>query len=143
MNPQLGFPREPAGTFEIMSGFGPGAPFLAGCPGRLAVELIADKWTVVVLAGLSRGPVRHGELIGLIGGISRKVLTQTLRRLEAHGLVRRRAFAEVPPRVEYELTPLGATLTEPIHVLTEWARAHGDEVLDALDAASGPAARTG
>ncbi|OPC77268.1 transcriptional regulator [Embleya scabrispora] len=117
-----------------MSGFEAGDPFLADCPGRLAVELIADKWTVVVLYGLSRGPVRHGELVGLIGGISRKVLTQTLRRLQAHGLVRRRAHAEVPPRVEYELTALGATLIDPIHMLTEWARAHGDAVLDALDA---------
>jgi DNA-binding HxlR family transcriptional regulator len=117
-----------------MSGFGAGDVFLADCPGRLAVELIADKWTVVVLAGLSRGPVRHGELVELIGGISRKVLTQTLRRLQAHGLVRRQVHAEAPPRVEYELTPLGATLIDPIHVLTEWARTHGEAVLDALDA---------
>ncbi|MBZ6106016.1 winged helix-turn-helix transcriptional regulator [Streptomyces olivaceus] len=126
-----------------MSGFGPGDPFLADCPGRLTVELIADKWTVVVLAGLSRGPVRHGELIELIGGISRKVLTQTLRRLEAHGLVRRHAYAEVPPRVEYELTPLGASLTGPIHVLTEWARENVDAVLDALDAGPGAVAHRG
>ncbi|MET8557030.1 helix-turn-helix domain-containing protein [Streptomyces sp. NPDC004959] len=123
-----------------MSGFGPGDLFLADCPARLAVELIADKWTVVVLAGLSEGPVRHGELIKLIGGISRKMLTQTLRRLETHGLIRRHAYAEVPPRVEYELTPLGATLTEPIQALTEWARAHGDAVLDALDAHAEPVA---
>jgi DNA-binding HxlR family transcriptional regulator len=121
-----------------MSDYGPGDLFLADCPARLAVELIADKWTVVVLSGLSKGPVRHGDLIDLIGGISRKMLTQTLRRLESHGLVRRHAYAEVPPRVEYELTPLGATLIEPIHVLTEWARANGDAVLDALDADSGP-----
>ncbi|MET9532961.1 MULTISPECIES: helix-turn-helix domain-containing protein [unclassified Streptomyces] len=117
-----------------MSGFCPGDPFLADCPARLAVEVIADKWTVVVLYGLSKGPVRHGELIELIGGISRKMLTQTLRRLEAHGLIRRHAYAEAPPRVEYELTSLGATLIEPIHMLTEWARANGDAVLDALDA---------
>lgn len=119
-----------------MSDYGPGGVFLADCPARLAVELIADKWTVVVLAGLSEGPVRHGELAEMIGGISRKVLTQTLRRLEAHGLVRRQAYAEAPPRVEYELTPLGATLIEPIHTLTEWARANGDAVLDALDSAA-------
>ncbi|MFF7098376.1 winged helix-turn-helix transcriptional regulator [Streptomyces rubradiris] len=116
-----------------MSGLGPGDLFLADCPARLAVELIADKWTVVVLAGLSKGPVRHGELIELIGGISRKMLTQTLRRLEAHGLIRRHAYAEVPPRVEYELTALGATLIEPIHMLAEWARANGDAMLNALD----------
>ncbi|WP_328453352.1 MULTISPECIES: winged helix-turn-helix transcriptional regulator [unclassified Amycolatopsis] len=117
-----------------MSGFGSGDLFLADCPARLALDLIADKWTAVVLYGLSQGPVRHGELVALIGGISRKVLTQTLRRLEAHGLIRRHAYAEVPPRVEYELTSLGATLIEPIHVLTEWARANGEAVLDALDA---------
>ncbi|WP_410598698.1 winged helix-turn-helix transcriptional regulator [Amycolatopsis sp. lyj-90] len=120
-----------------MSDFGSGGLFLADCPARLAVEVIADKWTVVVLAGLSEGPVRHGELVDLIGGISRKVLTQTLRRLEAHGLVRRHAYAEAPPRVEYELTPLGATLIDPIHILTEWARANGDAVLEALDADPG------
>ena len=126
-----------------MSGFGPSGSFLADCPGRLTVELIADKWTAVVLYGLSEGPVRHGELVELIGGISRKVLTQTLRRLESHGLVRRHAYAEVPPRVEYELTPLGATLIDPIHVLTEWARANGDAVLDTLDASSEPVAHHG
>jgi DNA-binding HxlR family transcriptional regulator len=126
-----------------MSGFGPSGPFLADCPGRLTVELIADKWTAVVLSGLSEGPVRHGELIERIGGVSRKVLTQTLRRLESQGLVSRHAYAEVPPRVEYELTPLGATLIEPIHVLTEWARANGDAVLDALDAHSGASPTSG
>ena len=123
-----------------MSGFGPSDSFLADCPARLTVELLADKWTAVVLYGLSEGPVRHGELIDLIGGISRKMLTQTLRRLESHGLILRHAYPEVPPRVEYELTPLGATLIDPIHMLTEWARANGEAVLDALDADPEPAA---
>ncbi len=121
-----------------MSGFGPGDAFLSDCPARLTVELIADKWTAVVLYGLSKGPVRHGELIELIGGISRKMLTQTLRRLESHGLVRRHAYAEVPPRVEYELTPLGATLIDPIHTLTEWARANGDAVIRVVERAGRP-----
>ncbi|MGN3954174.1 winged helix-turn-helix transcriptional regulator [Streptomyces sp. WAC8370] len=123
-----------------MSDLPSGDLFLADCPARLAVELIADKWTVAVLAGLSEGPVRHGELVGLIGGISRKVLTQTLRRLETHGLVRRCAYAEAPPRVEYELTPLGATLISPIHMLAEWARENGDAVLAAHEAGPGTAA---
>src|SRR5882757_3872199 len=99
-----------------MSGFDACDSFLADCPARLTVDLIA--------------------------GISRKVLTQTLRRLAAHGLVRRHAYAEAPPRVEYELTPLGATLIDPIHVLTEWARANGDAVLDALDSDSEPVAHS-
>ena len=119
-----------------MSRLGPGDVFLADCPARLPIELLSDKWSAVVLSGLSQGPVRYGELPELIGGISRKMLTQTLRRLEAHGLVRRIAYAEVPPRVEYELTSLGETLIHPIHILTEWGRAHGDAVLDALDAGS-------
>jgi len=112
----------------------PGDVFLADCPARLAVEIIADKWSVVVLYALSRGPRRHGELVGLIGGISRKMLTQTLRRLSTHGLVARYPYAEVPPRVEYALTDLGATLIHPIGLLTTWAEHHGPAILDALDA---------
>jgi DNA-binding HxlR family transcriptional regulator len=112
----------------------PGDVFLADCPARLAVEIIADKWAVVVLYGLSRGRRRHGELVELIGGISKKMLTQTLRRLERHGLVARHAYAEVPARVEYELTPLGATLVEPIQMLAGWAERNGEAILEAQDA---------
>jgi DNA-binding HxlR family transcriptional regulator len=103
---------------------GPG--FLADCPTRLAVEIIADKWAVLVLFGLSRQPRRHGELVDLIGGVSRKVLTQTLRRLQRYGLVAR--HAEAPRRVQYSLTDLGRTLIEPIEVLTDWARDHGEAI---------------
>ncbi|MGP4104970.1 winged helix-turn-helix transcriptional regulator [Nonomuraea sp. KM90] len=110
---------------------GPGDVFLADCPARLAVEVIADKWSVVVVYALSRGPRRHGELVELIGGISKKMLTQTLRRLQRYGLVDRRAHAEVPPRVEYRLTTLGTTLIDPIAVLTKWAEENGDDVLAA------------
>ncbi|WP_062351700.1 winged helix-turn-helix transcriptional regulator [Herbidospora yilanensis] len=106
-----------------------GSVFLADCPARLAIEIITSKWAVVVLFALSRGPCRHGELVDLVGGISRKVLTQTLRRLQGYGLVERRAYAEAPPRVEYALTDLGLTLVEPIAVLTDWARAYGDAIV--------------
>jgi DNA-binding HxlR family transcriptional regulator len=117
-----------------MGEFGqPGDVFLADCPARLAVEIIADRWAVVTIYALSRGPRRHGELVELIGGISRKMLTQTLRRLERHGLVARTAFNEVPLRVEYELTPLGRGLIEPIASLTRWAEENGAAVLDAQD----------
>ncbi|MFE5210022.1 winged helix-turn-helix transcriptional regulator [Streptomyces sp. NPDC056600] len=111
-----------------------GPAFLADCPTRLAVEIISDKWTVLVIFGLSQRPRRHGELVDLIGGISRKVLTQTLRRLQRYGLVERRA--EAPRRVEYHLTGLGRTLVEPIEVLTTWARDHGEAVADFQDAAA-------
>ncbi|MBI0380893.1 helix-turn-helix transcriptional regulator [Streptomyces albiflaviniger] len=74
-----------------------------------------------------REPRRHGELVDLIGGISRKVLTQTLRRLQGYGLVDRHAEGG---RVEYVLTDLGRTLVEPIAVLTEWAHVHGGAVVE-------------
>lgn len=109
--------------------------FLADCPTRLAVEIITDKWAVVVVFALSRKPCRHGELVELIGGISRKVLTQTLRRLQGYGLVDRHTYAEAPPRVEYSLTDLGRTLVEPINVLTHWARSYGEAVVDFQEAA--------
>jgi DNA-binding HxlR family transcriptional regulator len=113
--------------------YGPGDVLLADCPARLAVEIIADKWAVVVVYALSRGPRRHGDLVDLIGGISKKMLTQTLRRLQRHGLVDRRAFADAPPRVEYELTDLGRTLVEPIETLTRWAEGNGEAILEAQD----------
>lgn len=110
-----------------------GHVFLADCPTRLAVEIISDKWSVLVLHGLSQGPRRHGELIEMIGGISRKVLTHTLRRLEDYGLVERRA--DTPRKIEYHLTDLGQTLIDPIEVLTTWAREHGDAIADFREAA--------
>lgn len=124
----------------------PGTVFLTDCPARLAIEIIATKWTVVTIFALSKGPLRHGELVELIGGVSRKVLTQTLRRLQDSGLVERRVFAEAPPRVEYSLTELGRSLEAPIAMLTEWARVNGGAVvgfqesrIDAADASPRPA----
>jgi DNA-binding HxlR family transcriptional regulator len=116
-----------------------GPAFLADCPTRLAVEIISDKWSVLVLFGLSQRPRRHGELAGLIGGVSRKVLTQTLRRLQEYGLVER--HAEAPRQVEYRITDLGRTLIEPIEVLTAWARDHGEAVTDFQEAAQAAASR--
>lgn len=116
---------------------GPG--FIADCPTRLAVEIISDKWAVLVLFGLSQQPRRHGELVDLIGGVSRKVLTQTLRRLQQYGLVER--HAQAPRRVEYNLTDLGQTLVEPIEVLTTWARNHGEAIVEFQEAATAAQAR--
>jgi len=117
-----------------VDGLDPGNVFLADCPARLAVEVIADKWAVVVLWGLNDGPRRHSDLITLIGGISKKMLTQTLRRLQANGLVTRHDYGGVPPRVEYALTDLGRTLMAPIRLLTEWAEDNGEAVLAAQEA---------
>ncbi|WP_182886864.1 winged helix-turn-helix transcriptional regulator [Microbispora sp. H10885] len=120
-----------------------GSVFLADCPARLAIEIITDKWAVVVLFALSRRPCRHGELVDLVGGISRKVLTHTLRRLQGYGLVERHSYAEAPPRVEYSLTDLGLTLVEPIAVLTDWARTYGDAVVSFQEAAEEQSAAGG
>jgi len=106
-----------------------GTIFMADCPARTAMEVIANKWSVVTLFALHDGPKRYGELVDLSGGISRKVLTQTLRRLEANGLVLRIVYAEAPPRVEYSLTELGMSLQEPIAALTAWAHEHGDALV--------------
>jgi DNA-binding HxlR family transcriptional regulator len=111
-----------------------GGAVLADCPTRLAVEIISDKWAVLVLFGLSQQPRRHGELIDLVGGVSRKVLTQTRRRLQQYGLVERRAHA--PRLVEYSLTELGRTLVEPIEVLTNWARDHGEAIVNFQESAN-------
>jgi DNA-binding HxlR family transcriptional regulator len=111
---------------------GPG--FLADCPTRLTVEIISDKWSVLVLFALSERPRRHGELVEAIGGISRKVLTQTLRRLQSYGLVDRETPA--PREVLYRLTDLGATLIDPIEVLTAWARDHGEAVVEFQEASA-------
>ena len=96
----------------------------AQCPTRQALDLIADKWTTLLIYLLSRGKQRYGDLHRQVGGISQKMLTQTLRKLERDGLVTRHVYPEVPPRTEYELTKLGHTLIEPMGALCDWAGAH-------------------
>jgi DNA-binding HxlR family transcriptional regulator len=94
------------------------------CPTRVILDRIGDKWTVLVVLLLSNGPLRFTELRDGIGRVAPKVLTQTLRRLERDGLLTREVFAEVPPRVEYTLTPMGRSLISPISAVTEWAETH-------------------
>ena len=96
----------------------------AQCPTRLVLDLIADKWTTLVIYLLSCGPRRYGELQREIGGISQKMLTQTLRKLEEDGLVNRTVYPEIPPHTEYALTDLGATLRQPLGALCQWAGTH-------------------
>ncbi len=109
----------------------PGDVFLADCPARTTLDVITDKWAVVLIFALGRGPRRYTELRELIGGISKKMLTQTLRNLEGHGLVERREIPAAPVRVEYRLTELGATLLEPIDSLSRWAEDNAEGVLAA------------
>jgi DNA-binding HxlR family transcriptional regulator len=113
---------------------------LVDCRLRAATELFAHTWDPVVLAGLRAGPRRRSELLDAAGGLSDKVLTQTLRRLLANGMVERRGYRAAPPRVEYRLTPLGASLVEgPMRALGEWILQHGEELLDAQERAAAPA----
>ena len=109
-------------------------PFSADCPTRGVLDRVGDRWTVLVLLLLARGTHRFGELAREIQGISPKVLTQTLRGLERDGLLVRQVYAEVPPRTEYTLTPLGETLIKAVSSLDRWARAHLDEVVAAQSA---------
>lgn len=89
---------------------------------------ICDKWALLILHQLSHGTKRHGELHRALRGISHKMLTQTLRKLERDRLVRRTVFPVVPPRVDYALTRLGATLTGPLQALYRWTEAHLTEI---------------
>jgi DNA-binding HxlR family transcriptional regulator len=99
-------------------------PYDPNCPSRTVLDRIGDRWTVLVVGSLSGGPMRFSELGRRVRGISQKMLTQTLRGLERDGLVTRTVHAEVPPRVEYELTEPGRTLIAPLAGLDAWARAH-------------------
>ncbi|MEO6714757.1 MAG: helix-turn-helix domain-containing protein [Mycobacteriales bacterium] len=96
--------------------------------------MVADKWSVLVVHALLSGTKRHHELMDEVEGISQKMLTQTLRELELNGLLERTVFAEVPPRVEYSLTPIGRTLGGPVKRLAAWAEAHAYELLAARQA---------
>jgi len=98
------------------------------CPTRTVLDIVADKWTSLLIVALVPGTKRFQQLKREIGGITQKMLTQTLRSLERNGLVERRAYATVPPRVEYTLTRLGHTLSETLEALQEWSVAHVEEI---------------
>jgi DNA-binding HxlR family transcriptional regulator len=97
-------------------------------PTGILLDRIADKWTLMIHGTLEAGPMRFSDLRDALGGISPKVLTQALRALERDGLVARRAYAQVPPKVEYSLTELGGSLCAPVQELRFWAEAHIDEI---------------
>jgi DNA-binding HxlR family transcriptional regulator len=90
---------------------------------------VGDKWTVLIVVLLGDGPKRFNEIKRMVGGISQRMLTFTLRGLERDGLVTRTVFPTTPPRVEYELTKLGSTLWKAVEPLSSWARTHLSEIL--------------
>jgi len=95
------------------------------------LALVGDKWTVLIVVLLGDGPKRFNEIKRMVGGISQRMLTFTLRGLERDGLVKRTVLPTTPPRVDYELTKLGSTLWEAVEPLSSWARAHLSQILKA------------
>lgn len=94
------------------------------CPVRGVLDQIAGKWSVLILSALAERPYRFGELRRDIGDISQRMLTQTLRDLQADGLIERTVFPTTPPSVEYKLSPLGRSFLVPLMEMVDWAFAH-------------------
>src|ERR1700730_16431576 len=102
-------------------------------PARLILDHLADKWAVLIVVRLASGTLRFAELRRAIDGISQKMLTVTLRDLERDGLVLRKLYASLPPKVEYSLTPLGGSLVDKVNELCTWAEANSAEILRARE----------
>ncbi|MES5820932.1 helix-turn-helix domain-containing protein [Streptomyces sp. RG80] len=115
---------------ELAAGRGP----CAGIPAeqmvfvRQVLDRVGDKWSMLVIAVLEAGPLRYTDLQREIPGISQRMLTVTVRQLQQDGLVTRTAYAEVPPRVEYALTPLGRSLHHVVTSLISWVADHQDQI---------------
>ena len=97
--------------------------FVEDCPVRNVLDRVGDKWSILIISILGEcGTLRFNQLNHTIGNISQKMLTVTLKTLEADGLVSRKIYPEIPPKVEYTLTPLGISLLPAIEILTSWAK---------------------
>jgi DNA-binding HxlR family transcriptional regulator len=107
------------GRFDVLA---------AACPTRQVVNRIGDRWSLLVLCALEGGTLRFQQLRRAVDGVSQKMLTQTLRTLERDGLVRREIYASVPPRVDYSLTALGASLSDTVIAIRSWAYANMDTI---------------
>jgi len=103
------------------------------CPTRMVLDRIADKWTVLIVGALEEKTKRFGELRREVGGVSQKMLTQTLRGLERDGVVARTVYASVPPKVEYSRTRLGRTLVHILEEIRKWSELNIEDVLKARD----------
>ncbi|MFD7288570.1 winged helix-turn-helix transcriptional regulator [Streptomyces sp. NPDC059863] len=125
----MGAMQDSAGT-EMAAAFGPCANIPADHMAliRQVLDRVGDKWSMLIIAVLEDGPLRYTDLQRQIPGISQRMLTHTLRQLREDGLITRTAYAEVPPRVEYALAPLGRGLHEIVLQLIGWAADHLDEI---------------
>jgi DNA-binding HxlR family transcriptional regulator len=103
-------------------------PYLLACPCRDVLDLVANKWTALMIGKLAQRPHRFGELRREVAGITPKVLTQNLRSLERDGLISRKVYPTTPPSVEYALTPLGESISGYLIALNNWTSANFDEI---------------
>lgn len=103
------------------------------CPSRVILQHMGDKWTPLVFQALKHGPLRFGDLRAAVGTVTPKVLTQTLRTLERDGFVIRSVYDQMPPRVEYALTDLGASALEPLDAVRDWAEHHAAAVISSRE----------
>jgi DNA-binding HxlR family transcriptional regulator len=108
------------------------------CPIRNVLDRIGDQWSLLVLLTLVRGTLRFTDLQRAIGDISKRMLAQTLRKLERDGFVSRKVYAAVPPKVEYQLCPLGKSLAAELGPLVDWANKNHDKVREARKAYKAP-----
>lgn len=122
------------GTTDNLRFYGGADAYLAACPSRQILDVLANKWTMLIMGALSGGPMRFGELRRRLDGITQKMLTQTLRTLERDGLVTRTLYPTIPPKVEYAATELGESVTALMHAIRAWSEDNINAVLDARDA---------
>lgn len=115
--------------------------YLRTCPSRTVLDVLANKWTCLVIGAVSGAPQRFGQLRRRLDGVTPKMLTQTLRTLERDGLVSRSVYPTMPPRVEYTLTPLGLSVDGLLHAIMSWAEDHYREILVARESYDERAAR--
>ncbi|ALO66565.1 HxlR family transcriptional regulator [Arthrobacter alpinus] len=108
-------------------------PYDRNCPSRQVLDRIGDRWSVLVVGALSQGPLRFSELAKRVDGVSQKMLTQTLRGLERDGLISRTMFAQIPPRVEYQLSESGTGLAQPVLALETWAKENMPTIMSARE----------
>lgn len=109
--------------------------FRRSCPSHTVLEVLTNKWTLLVISSLRGKAHRFGELSRRIEGITPKMLTQTLKILERDGLVQRTMYPVIPPRVDYELTPLGGELVELLDAIRFWSERHVPDILKAREVA--------
>lgn len=119
------------GTTDGLRFYGGADAYLAACPSRQILDLLANKWTMLVMGALGGGPLRFGELRRKLDGVTQKMLTQTLRNLERDGLVIRTVYPTIPPRVEYGATDLGRSVVGLLEAIRVWSEQHINDVLDA------------